>query len=159
MIKIHELPDWFPAAADLRKEDSPDNMIPVISVAYERDGDFYFDGLVAAMLGQNKIPLTIEIALDAEDMGCIVRLNYGDEEDSSALYAPFEIESFALLWNANPKWIHGIQGNRVTLSMKHADTRYSFINGAGITSFLWVKDGVFVAQPDPEFADEWAEAA
>lgn len=159
MIKINELPDWFSDASALRKEDDPDNIIPVISVAYERQGEFYFDGVIAALLGQDKIPLTIEIALDAEAMGSIVRLNYGDEEDSSALYAPFEIESFALLWNANPKWIHGIQGNRITLSLKHAETRYPFINGAGITSLLWLQDGIFVAQPHPDYAHEWIQEA
>lgn len=155
MIRIHNLPDWFHSVTDPKA----DNVLPAITVAFERNGAYFFDGVISAMLGQNKIPHTLEIALNAHDMSCIARLNYGDEEDSSALYAPFEVESFAFLWNANPKIIHGIHGNRITLALQSADTRYPFINSAGITSELFLKGDVFVAQPDLEFAHEWEEAA
>lgn len=150
MIKLHEIPDWF----ELPFNAFDPNVIASITVAYERNGDYYFDGTIAAMLGLNKIPHSIEIAYDAEAVSCIARLNYGNEDDKSAIYCPFEIESFAFLWNANPKTIHGIQGNRVTLNLKESENRYPFINSVGMTSELYLRDSIFFCSPHPDYLHE-----
>lgn len=155
MHRIHNLPEWFQIATSC----SEGQQIPAITVAFEREGSFFFDGAIAALMGQGKIPHSIEMSLDMASMSCIARLNYGDQSDEEALYAPFEIESFAFLWNANPGKIHGLDSERITLALQASEARYPFINGAGITAELFLRNDLFVAQPNLDYAHEWEQAS
>lgn len=148
MIKIKELPDWYASIDDI----DADNFVAAITVVVQRDNKYYFDGVIAEFLHNRRIPHTIEIALDGDEMTSIARLNYGDEDDASAVYAPFEVESFALLWNENPKSIHGLNGNRITLSMKEGSGKLPFLAVNRLPAFLSIRNGEFVATPDRAFA-------
>src|SRR3546814_11782806 len=83
-----------------RGEGGP-NVIVATTVGCEREGRYFFDGVVARLLKQGKIPHSIDIALDGDEWSCLARLNYGGGSDGEAIFLPFEIESFALLWNAS----------------------------------------------------------
>lgn len=154
-LRSKELPDWFHSVTDVRAA----NFMNATTVAFERDGNFYFDGAIAAMMKNRKIPHTIEIALDAETMVSFARLNYGDETDEHALYTLFEVESFAFLWNSRPKWVHGIRGSCINLYLNPGSARYPIINAGGVTCELYLKNDLFFASPDPEFAHELGIAA
>lgn len=155
MKKLHEIPAWFTHDID---EDAA-NMMPASTIVYVRDGQYFFDGLISGLLTQMKIPLSIEIALDAEEMSILVRLNYGDGGDEAAYYTSFEIESFALLWNANPETIHGIDGDKIALFLKPGLTRYPFTASAGVVCELYLQDDRFYAVPHPDFADDLLKEA
>lgn len=160
MNKIHNLPEWFNGHVETLDVNRSASFMPANTIAFERNGKFYFDGLLGAMLTLRRIPTTIEIALDLSDMGCLMRLNYGDETDEEAAYGPFEVESFALLWNANPKSVHGIHGNRISLCLSDADaTCYPIICPPGVMGELFYYNGKFRVNPDPEFADELLDDA
>lgn len=150
MIKSHEMPAWFLQEID---DDAP-NMIGATTVVFERAERFFFDGVVACFLKQGKIPHSLEIVLDGEEMSCLARLNYGDGSDDAAFYISFEIESFALLWNTDPASVHGIDGDNITLFYKHGAARYPFVCSAGINCELYYEGDRFLAQPDLEFAHE-----
>ncbi len=155
MIKTQELPEWRQLATD----STADNAFEVISVAFAREEKFYFDGVIGSLLGLGRIPKSIEISLDAEEMSCVARLNYGDCSDEHAAYAPFEVESFALLWNANPDMIHGIEGERVILSLNPSTVKYPIITGFGELADLYLKDDLFVISPNLDSDAELDEAA
>src|SRR3546814_11951176 len=104
-------------------------------------------------LKQGKIPHSIDIALDGEEWSCLARLNYGGGSDGEAIFLPFEIESFALLWNASAEQIHGVDAQQITMHFKNGSTRYPFTASAGVNCELFYRDDRFPAQPDPEFAN------
>src|SRR3546814_13551098 len=64
----------------------------------------------------------------------------------------FEIESFALLWDASAEQIHGVDAQQITMHFKNGSTRYPFTASAGVNCELFYRDDRFLAQPDPEFA-------
>lgn len=155
MIKKHELPEWRELATD----PDADNAVKVLSVAFARDGEYFFDGVIGSLLGLGRIPKSMEISLDATNMSCIARLNYGDESDADALYAPFEVESFALLWNADPDAMHGLLGSSFTLSLNPSDMKYPIITGFGEIADLYLKDDLFVVAPNVYVDEQLKEAA
>src|SRR3546814_6177963 len=75
---------------------------------------------------------SIDIALDGEEWSCLARLNYGGGSDGEAIFLPFEIESFALLWNASAEQIHGVDAQQITMHFKNGSTRYPFTASAGV---------------------------
>ena len=155
MEKSHEIPAWFMQEID---EDAP-NLIGATTIAFEREGRYFFDGVIASLLKQGKIPNTIEIALDGSEWSCLARLNYGDGSDDAAFFMPFEIESFALLWNASVEEVHGIDVDRFAMHFKDGATRYPFTASAGVNCELFFHEDRFLAQLDPEFAHELLEEA
>lgn len=160
MNKIHNLPDWFNGHVETLDPQRSLNFLEPCTTVYERAGSYYFDGLLYAMLQLKRIPTSIEIALDLANMGCLMRMNYGNETDAEAAYGPFEVESFALLWNGNPKMIHGVQGNRISLCISEANAvRYPIITSSGVMCELYFSEGKFRVQPDPEFAHELMDEA
>src|SRR3546814_3665048 len=128
MNKSHEMPAWFMQDID---EDAP-NVIVATTVVFEREERYFFDGVVASLLKQGKIPHSIDIALDGEEWSCLARLNYGGGSDGEAIFLPFEIESFALLWNASAEQIHGVDAQQITMHFKNGSTRYPFTDSAGV---------------------------
>jgi hypothetical protein len=155
MEKSHEIPDWFETEIDQKDA----NFIPASTIVFERDGQYFFDGVIASLLSQSKIPLSIEIAMDSEELTALVRLNYGDGSDADAIYSGFELESFALLWNANPDSIHGLDSDRIQLILKPGEGRYPFTASSGVTCELFYKGDRFYALPHPDYLDELMEEA
>lgn len=155
MKKIHNLPAWF--NHDLENHEQ---FIETPEIVVSRDGKFYFDGMLGTFLKLGKTPHAVEVALDAEGMSCLARLAYGQGSDEEAVFVPFEIESFALIWNADPKTIHGMKAGAITLCLKAADTRYPIVTSAGVIMNLFLRDGRFRIEPDAEHSlDTLGEAA
>src|SRR3546814_20266681 len=90
---------------------------------------------------------------------CSSDLNYGGGSDGEAIFLPFEIESFALLWNASAEQIHGVDAQQITMHFKNGSTRYPFTASAGVNCELFYQDDRFLAQPDPDIAHEIGKAA
>src|SRR3546814_12979614 len=130
-----------------RGEGGP-NVIVATTVGCEREGRYFFDGVVARLLKQGKIPRSIDIALDGEEWSCLARLNYGGGSDGEAIFLPFEIESFALLWNASAEQINGVDAQQITMHFKNGSTRYPFTASAGVNCELFYRDARFLAQPE-----------
>src|SRR3546814_11984905 len=108
MNKSHEMPAWFMQDID---EDAP-NVIVATTVVFEREERYFFDGVVASLLKQGKIPHSIDIALDGEEWSCLARLNYGGGSEGEDIFLPFEIDSFVLLRNGIGEQLTGAEIGR-----------------------------------------------
>src|SRR3546814_20347470 len=101
MNKSHEMPAWFMQDID---EDAP-NVIVATTVVFEREERYFFDGVVASLLKQGKIPHSIALALDGAEWSCLARLNYGGGVAGEAIFLPLDIKTLARLWNARAEHI------------------------------------------------------
>ena len=122
-----------------------------------------FGGPIGEMLRLAKIPHSIEILYEMENDFSVARLAFekplpsknftidGQNADETwrVIYCPFDIPSFAMLWNRSPDSINGIDANRITLHLSVAKERYPIILGADMIADLVFDGSRFLAEPAP----------
>lgn len=153
-----QMPSWM--ERDLTGDS--DDVVATQSAVMMHQGRWLFTGMLGEFLRVRKIPRSLSIACDMDACACVMRMEFekgGDGMNADkrwrALYSYMEIESFGLLWNVRPKSVHGIPSSRIDLALK-SDTgvRWPVLAVGGIACDLFVKDGRFVAQPDPDNTEE-----
>lgn len=149
MKKIHNLPDWFASV-----DEDDEQFAEFHGFALKGETGYFFDGIIGSFLRLKRVPKAIEIALDFDDVGCLARLTFGSERGDEHFICPFEIESFALLWNADTSTVHGLPENCITLYLLKGETRFPIMSSSKVMCELFLRDGQFRVEPDLEFADE-----
>ena len=80
----------------------------VTTVFRNREGECFFDGPLAWLLTNHRVPVRFEMALDARAMNAAARLTYETPEGQQYFYTAMECESFASLWNDDPSTVTGL---------------------------------------------------
>lgn len=149
MQKTIGLPDWFERDLSSDNED----VVPVMSAVMGLREDPLFTGAIAEFFRSYKVPARIDFALDMDQWVAMARMEYkkgGDgraaDKGWRAIYAFFDIESFALLWNGEYAKLHEMPASSFSLNLNPNDDLWPILVG-GEQASLGFADGRFYFTP------------